>query len=73
MEKASWEENLCSQISQAGALPVNIKISPGSNPLGTLPKILTISNTVDSKIVMQNESLVYTRKHKNSSAQEEPV
>lgn len=62
MEKVSWEENLCSQISQAGALPVNMKISPWAH----CPKILTISNMVDSKIVLQNGSLVYTRKPKNS-------
>lgn len=74
MEKAPWEENLCSQIAQAGALPINIKFSaPSSNPLGTQPESLTISNTVDAGIVRQTESLIYTTQPKNSSAQKEPV
>lgn len=60
MEKAPWEENQCSQIAQAGALPINIKTSaPSSNPLGTLPKI-TISNALDARIVLQTENLIYT-------------
>lgn len=37
MKKASWEANLCSQISRAGALPVNMKISPWAY----CPKTLT--------------------------------
>lgn len=62
METALWEGNLCSQISGPGAQPVNIKISPlGPNPLGTLPKITYNWNTVDAKIILQNETLVSER------------
>lgn len=73
MEKAPWEENLCSQIAQAGALPINIKISPpSSNPQGARPVNLTISNTVDAEIVLHTENSIYTTQPKNGSAQKEP-
>lgn len=64
VEKAPWEENQCSQIAQAGAFPINIRISaPSSNPLGTLP------TAVDARTVLQTENLVYTAQHRSGTPQ----